>query len=140
MTLKDLLSAQFANPADVASPKLYVSSGVLSDKEEAWVTSPEYGGLPYAYVLNLNDGEVQRYDNGSARFLTPVDVVFEARQETSERAIDLLHFGLREKCGLVDELSPGVPLATRFRYVGGYRAEARRKGFLESLVRLESTW
>jgi hypothetical protein len=138
LTLKDLLAQQRANLDDPDSPKLYVASGVLSDKEEAYVTSAEYKGYPYAYLLNIGDAVVMTYDSGSARFLSPIDVVFEAREETSKAMIDKLYAGLEQALPFVNELRPGVRLASPFRRVGGYRAESRRKGFHEALMRLET--
>lgn len=89
--------------------------------------------------MNIGDAEVQRYDNGSARFLIPIDVVFEAREETAKAIIDELYDGLEQALPYVNELRPGVQLAPRFRRVGGYRAEAKRKGFIEALMRLETS-
>jgi hypothetical protein len=134
-----MLANQRANLDDPGAPKLYVASGVLSDKEEAYVTSPEYKGYPYVYLMNIGDAEVQRYDNGSARFLTPIDVVFEARQETAKAIIDKLYDGLEQALPYVNELRPGVQLASPFRRVGGYRAESKRKSFLEAMMRLETS-
>jgi hypothetical protein len=134
-----LLANQKANLDDPDSPKLYVASGVLSDQEEAYVTSEAYKGYPYAYLMNIGDAVVQRYDNGSARFLTPIDVVFEARQETSKAIMNKLYDGLEEALSYVNELRPGVRLASPFRRVGGYRAESKRKGFIEALMRLETS-
>ena len=139
MTLKDLLAQQKANLDDPDSPLLYIASGVLSDKEEAIVTSAEYKGYPYVYLLNIGDAVVQRFDNGSARFLTPIDVVFEAREEMAKAVIDKLYDGLEQALPFVTELRPGVRLASPFRRVGGYRAEAKRKGFIEALMRLETS-
>jgi hypothetical protein len=140
LTLKDILAQQKANLDDPESPKLYVASGVLSDWEEGYVTSEAYKDYPYAYLMNIGDAVVQRYDNGSARFLSPIDVVFEAREETAKAIIDKLYTGLEEALPYVNELRPGVRLASPFRRVGGYRAESRRKGFHEALMRLETSW
>jgi hypothetical protein len=134
-----LLAAQRANLDDPNSPLLYIASGVLSDKDEAYVTSPAYKGYPYAYLLNLGDAVVQTYDNGAARYLTPVDVVFEAPDTTPKAIIDKLYEGLEQALPFVDELRPGVRLASRWRRLGGYRAESRRKGFNEALMRLETS-
>ncbi len=139
LTLKDLLAQQKANLDDLASPKLYVASGVLSDEEEAYVTSAAYKGYPYVYLMNIGDAVVQLFDNRSARFLTPIDVVFEAREDSSKAIMDKLYDGLEQALPFVTELRPGVQLASPFRRVGGYRAESRRKGLHEALMRLETS-
>ena len=138
MTLKDILAAQKANLEDPDSPLLYIASGVLSDKEEAYVTSAAYKGYPYCFLMNIGDAVVQLYDNGAARYLTPIDVVFEAPDTTPKGIIDKLYDGLEQALPYVDELRPGVRLASRFRRLGGYRAESKRKGFIEALMRLET--
>jgi len=134
-----LLATQKANLDDPDSPKLYVASGVLSDKEEAYVSSATYKGYPYVYLLNIGDAVVQLFDDRSARYLTPIDVVFEARQETAKAIMDKLYDGLEQALPYVTELRPGVRLASPFRRVGGYRATSRRKGFHEALMRLETS-
>lgn len=139
ITLKDVLAQQKANLDDPDSPLLYIASGVLSDKEEAYVTSAAYKGYPYCYLLNIGDAVVTTFDNGSARYLTPIDVVFEAPDTTPKAIIDKLYDGLEQALPYVDELRPGVRLASRFRRLGGYRATARRKGFQEALMRLETS-
>lgn len=138
--MKTFLAAQHAKPTDPTSPRLYVSSGFLTDEAERYLTSEAYAGLPYCYLLNIGDAVTQLYDGGSARYLNPVDVVFEARTESSKPFVDQLWNGVFNSVWQVDELSPGVRLASPFKVVGGYRAEARRKGFLEAMLRLESSW
>lgn len=140
MTLLDLLHSQHADPDDATSPMLLVSQGVLSEEKEKAVLSASYRGLPYCYVLNLGDAEVVRYDNGRSRYLTPIDVVFEARSDTQIANVNKLWDWLFEAVLDVDELRPGHKLATPFRRIGGYRAESKRKGFWEALLRLETSW
>jgi hypothetical protein len=138
VTLKDVLAAQRANLDDPDSPLLYVASGVLSDKEERHVTDAAYKGYPYCFLMNIGDAVVQLYDSGAARYLTPIDVVFEAPDTTAKAIIDKLYDGLEQALPYVDELRPGVRLASPWRRLGGYRAESRRKGFNEALMRLET--
>lgn len=139
ITLVQLLRAQHAKPADPTSPFLCVAEGFLSKDDEARVTSPEYDGLCYCYLLNVGDAEIVRYHNGTARYLNPVDVVFEARSEDSKLYLEQLYNGVKNSVWQVDELRTGVPLVSPFRVVGGYRPESRRQGFLETMLRLESS-
>jgi len=139
ITLSYFLRHQHAKPADLTAPFLCVAEGFLSKDDEARVTSPEYDGLPYCYLLNVGDAVIETYHNGKARYLTPIDVVFEARSESSKLYLEQFYRGIKNSVENVDELRPGVPLIAPFRVVGGYRPEARRAGFLETMLRLESS-
>ncbi len=136
----DFLAAQKAAPADPDSPPLYVSDGVLSEEAERYVASDEYDTYPYCLLLGVADALVQRYHDGSARYLTAPDVVFEARTDAHKDAVRHLCNGTVNSLWQVDELEPGVPLAVGLKAVPRIRATATRKGFVTATLQLEPRW
>ena len=140
MTIGDLLAAQHASPLDSTTPNLFISFGVLSEDDDKHVVSAEYAGLPYVYILNILENRLQLYDNGSARYLAPIDVIVECRNEENLELVNQVWNGIFNALPFIDEIRPNVPLSSPYRYIGGYRAESRRKGFVEALLRLETTW
>ena len=143
MTLSYWLRHIHSRPKDLTSPLLCVAEGFLSKDDEARVTSPEYDGLPYCYLLNVGDAEIVTYHSGRARYLNPIDVVFEARDEASEPYLWQLYWGMRnlfrDDPWKIDEIEPGLSLITPFEIKGKLRPESRSSGFWETMLRLESS-
>lgn len=142
MTLRTYLAGLPANPLEPDSPPLYVAVGDLTPDEAAYVTSPEYGPHPYALLLDAGDAAVQRYDNGTARQLSPVDVVLEMRPPTDMAAMRALYDAVTAAPAHVTELLPGVPLAGRLVYAGGMRPQPRYQmsEWLTATVRFDTPW
>lgn len=120
-TLRTYLASLPANPLDTASPPLYVADGDLSDAGKAHVTHPDYKGYPYAMIYGIRDLKVQRYHGGTAKMLTPLDVVLEMRSPADMDVMIALWARAYEAPKFVDEAMPGVPLKEALEYSGGFR-------------------
>lgn len=140
MTLPDLLSKLYFRTPDNVEVQLYHANGVLSREAEAYVSGESYYGLPYAYLLHFSDARTQVYDNGSGRYLNPIDVVFESRDLGNAQLLNECCAWLGRNLKLVTELRPGVPLATELERLGGTLATSRRQGLVEASLRLHTSF
>lgn len=143
MTLKGWLETlpAFPDHPDPAKPRLLVVKGMLNSDTERYVRSDEYGGV-YAYLLFPADAPVQRYDNGTARWLGPFDVVLEAPNtpENLESMTKLWTFVHDEAPFEVDELEDGLRLAGQLAWTSALKPEVREKGLLSASLRGETNW
>ncbi len=140
MNLFALLSKLRTKPLDATSPLLYVSEGYLTPQADSFVSGPDYGGAPYAAILTLENPAVLTFDNGSARFLEPVDVFFEcldpANKIYAEQLMGIV--ALRHNLDLIDELRPSLRLAGRYRVVSTLPAEQRSKATVYGTLSLQA--
>ena len=138
MTLFNLVSQLRTRPLDPDSLMLRVFQGYLSPADEQFVMSEEYDGLPYCAILTLENPAIERYHNGSARFLDPVDLFFESFEPENKIYIEQLIGIVERNLHLVDELRTGVPLASPFTVAARLAPERRGKSSVYGTLSLQT--